>query len=129
MATAQVALAEEPETSPEEVHAKEASYRSLHDQDSAWHHLKLACDLWCAAYFAKKEPVSGSGQELVPTTEVVREAQAGHAPPNRMAAHAQNLAQEVGLFHWPLEFPEVFEVGGFDVMLGNPPLGCSSAGR
>ena len=92
MATAQVALAEEPETSPEEVHAKEASYRSLHDQDSAWHHLKLACDLWCAAYFAKKEPVSGSGQELVPTTEVVREAQAGHAPPNRMAAHAQNLA-------------------------------------
>ena len=24
-------------------------------------------------------------------------------------------------FHWPLEFPEVFETGGFDVVLGNPP--------
>ena len=24
-------------------------------------------------------------------------------------------------FHWPLEFPDVFECGGFDVVLGNPP--------
>lgn len=25
-------------------------------------------------------------------------------------------------FHWPLEFPEVFEAGGFDVIVGNPPF-------
>ena len=25
-------------------------------------------------------------------------------------------------FHWPLEFPEVFEQGGFDVIVGNPPF-------
>jgi hypothetical protein len=25
-------------------------------------------------------------------------------------------------FHWPLEFPEVFERGGFDGMVGNPPF-------
>ena len=24
-------------------------------------------------------------------------------------------------FHWPLEYPEVFEAGGFDAILGNPP--------
>ena len=24
-------------------------------------------------------------------------------------------------FHWPLQFPDVFENGGFDVVLGNPP--------
>jgi hypothetical protein len=24
-------------------------------------------------------------------------------------------------FHWPLEFPEVFEQGGFDAIVGNPP--------
>jgi hypothetical protein len=24
-------------------------------------------------------------------------------------------------FHWPLEFPDVFARGGFDVVLGNPP--------
>jgi hypothetical protein len=25
-------------------------------------------------------------------------------------------------FHWPLEFPEVFEEGGFDAFVGNPPF-------
>jgi hypothetical protein len=25
-------------------------------------------------------------------------------------------------FHWPLEFPEVFEHGGFDAIIGNPPF-------
>ncbi len=25
-------------------------------------------------------------------------------------------------FHWPLEFPEVFEDGGFDAVIGNPPF-------
>jgi hypothetical protein len=25
-------------------------------------------------------------------------------------------------FHWPLEFPEVFENGGFDAFVGNPPF-------
>jgi len=25
-------------------------------------------------------------------------------------------------FHWPLEFPEVFEMGGFDAFVGNPPF-------
>lgn len=26
------------------------------------------------------------------------------------------------VFHWPFEFPEVFERGGFDAMVGNPPF-------
>ena len=25
-------------------------------------------------------------------------------------------------FHWPIEFPEVFSSGGFDVIIGNPPF-------
>ncbi|MFG3577805.1 Eco57I restriction-modification methylase domain-containing protein [Micromonospora chersina] len=37
------------------------------------------------------------------------------------------LDQPVGAFdrdplHWPLEFPEVFEQGGFDAIIGNPPF-------
>ncbi|MFM6151801.1 MAG: Eco57I restriction-modification methylase domain-containing protein, partial [Sphaerospermopsis kisseleviana] len=34
---------------------------------------------------------------------------------------ANKLAQEKYFFHWPLEFPEVFEDGGFSCVLGNPP--------
>jgi len=31
------------------------------------------------------------------------------------------MAVENKFFHWVLEFPDVYEQGGFDVMLGNPP--------
>ncbi len=34
---------------------------------------------------------------------------------------AQQIAQELRFFHWELEFPEVFILGGFDVVVGNPP--------
>ena len=34
---------------------------------------------------------------------------------------AIGLSTELKFFHWTLEFPEVFENGGFDVVLGNPP--------
>ena len=34
---------------------------------------------------------------------------------------ANKLAKEKYFFHWPLEFPEVFEDGGFSCVLGNPP--------
>ncbi|MFQ3582617.1 MAG: hypothetical protein SNJ49_12015, partial [Chloracidobacterium sp.] len=30
-------------------------------------------------------------------------------------------AEQLGFFHWPLAFPEVFAQGGFDVVLSNPP--------
>lgn len=31
------------------------------------------------------------------------------------------MAGETRAFHWPLEFPEAFATGGFDVVVGNPP--------
>jgi hypothetical protein len=34
---------------------------------------------------------------------------------------ANKLAKEKRFFHWVLEFPEVFENGGFSCVLGNPP--------
>ncbi|MBR0804124.1 hypothetical protein JQ636_11290 [Bradyrhizobium japonicum] len=38
----------------------------------------------------------------------------------------QNYAREqsrgMSTFHWPLEFPEVFDRGGFDAFMGNPPF-------
>ncbi|MEQ8416561.1 MAG: DUF433 domain-containing protein [Imperialibacter sp.] len=38
-----------------------------------------------------------------------------------MEAIANSCALEYGFFHWPLEFPDVFEKGGFDLLLANPP--------
>jgi hypothetical protein len=39
----------------------------------------------------------------------------------RAIAIANVLGLENKYFHWPLEFPDVFDQGGFDVMMGNPP--------
>lgn len=36
-------------------------------------------------------------------------------------AIANSRALEYDFFHWPLEFPDVFEKGGFDLLLANPP--------
>ena len=38
-----------------------------------------------------------------------------------MNGEANASSQVHPFFHWPLEFPDVFERGGFDVVLGNPP--------
>ncbi|MBC8383858.1 MAG: N-6 DNA methylase, partial [Candidatus Cloacimonetes bacterium] len=38
-----------------------------------------------------------------------------------IASEVKELAGNYKFFHWYLEFPQVFEKGGFDCMLGNPP--------
>ncbi|RCS26469.1 restriction endonuclease subunit M [Polaribacter sp. WD7] len=32
-------------------------------------------------------------------------------------------------FHWETQFPQVFEKGGFDVVIGNPPYGAELSGK
>ena len=57
----------------------------------------------------------------VPTTNDVRDALASSTRPARLSGAATAAAQAQRFFHWALEFPDVFERGGFDVVLGNPP--------
>ncbi|MGL4502068.1 MAG: Eco57I restriction-modification methylase domain-containing protein, partial [Planktothrix sp.] len=39
----------------------------------------------------------------------------------RVVEAANQLAADCRFFHWALEFPEVFDKGGFSCVLGNPP--------
>jgi len=57
----------------------------------------------------------------VPTSEALRRYLEGKPIDPRIIAHAEALAEKHTFFHWPLEFPEVFARGGFDVVLSNPP--------
>lgn len=82
------------------------------------HHEEKACHIWTAAFFKTytdiEDPTNPSSEKL---------AQYFLAPTQygRLVGDATNLAVKHKFFHWPLEFPDVFEQGGFDVMLGNPP--------
>jgi hypothetical protein len=108
-----------PEATLEQVQAKRAAFRAW--QKSPEHErLKLACDLWCAAFFLPKRAETA---RLMPTSRHLAEALSGERArlPPQMLARVAELAEEEGFFHWPLEFPDVFANGGFDVVLGNPP--------
>jgi hypothetical protein len=104
-----------PDNSPEEVSRKQQLY-SRYCQDPQHQKLVEACNLWTAAFF---QPLTSDFSRAI-TTQAVIDRLGDKVHPQALAT-AQALASEQRFFHWPLEFPEVFEQGGFDVILGNPP--------
>ena len=116
------ALAEQEERTPDDVRAKEALYDELRHQGGRWWTYKVACDLWTAAFFVPLGPNRNGGPNLVPTTDTVRSFLARpNAAHGQVVGEAVALAQRLRFFHWPLEFPDAFAAGGFDVVLGNRP--------
>lgn len=111
-------------TAAERNRAKERMLRALtQPPDSSFARIKELCDLWMSVWFwpfdAPADP---------PTTDELRAIQAAIWSNDGLAAGlqaqreiARAAAQDVRFFHWELEFPEVFESGGFHAIVGNPP--------
>ena len=87
-------------------------------QDSGWWRDFSACNLWTAAFFM---PLTEQNLQLLPTTAALTQLLRGDLSTQKVVDAANKVAQEKRFFHWCLEFPEVFEAGGFDCVLGNPP--------
>ncbi|MEI6174184.1 MAG: hypothetical protein WCR01_10555 [Bacteroidota bacterium] len=81
-------------------------------------HEEAACNIWTSAFFhtyiAIDDPTNPGSEKL---------SQFFLAPTQwgKLVGKVTALASQYHFFHWPLEFPDVFKQGGFDVMLGNPP--------
>jgi hypothetical protein len=101
--------------SPEAIRRKKQEYQRRR-ADPQWQKKKKACDLWTAAFFQPLRP-----DQPAITTAALREQLAGRPPNPRVLALAEAISSAQRFFHWPLEFPEVFADGGFDVILSNPP--------
>jgi len=113
-----------PEETAEDVRSKKSSDQALRDDPQWWSKVE-ACNLWTAAFFM---PLTEAGLAVLPTSAAlgryVREQQTGTSAKNSMTAivdAANQLSTQNRFFHWPLEFLQVFEKGGFDCVLGNPP--------
>ncbi len=106
-----------PGNTIDEVKAKADAYHQLHGQ-ADWQKAAAASDLWTYAFFA---PLTAGNQRHVPTSATVRRMSNHGDVPGDTVGRARAVAGDVGFFHWPLEFPEVFQMGGFDTVLGNPP--------
>lgn len=124
------ALRAMPEDTVAQIEAKAARLRALTTQGAGGWVLHRACDLYVAAFLLPKRkggPHAGidglprRGAETVPTSGALWEYLRGVTPFGPMFAAATDVALTAHAFHWPLEFPDVMQRGGFDVVLGNPP--------
>ncbi len=126
---ARFALESVPNDTLEQVRSKEQALAALTARDTALARWKRVADLWCAAWFAPEREVPRAAFASLSDMLVG----AGGLLPVRTAdaylAAAARVAASRRLFHWELEFPEVFfdaegvrrPGAGFDAIVGNPP--------
>jgi len=110
-----------PEDSAAEVQAKAAAYQQVNQSENYLRQRQIA-DLWTAAFFWQIEEPQGTAHEIAaPTHGQLRRLREGRPVQTGLMEKVAQLAQSEGFFHWPLEFAEVADQGGFDCVLGNPP--------
>ena len=129
---------EMPEDTLEEIEAKKAAYAKFREEGSL-NHFCLAADVFTAAFLLPKTSVDvqvgnlGNGAPLtekrpdptIPTTAelygILTAGAAGSYPSSELLARCAAVCRKSRVLHWPLAFPTVFEKGGFDCILTNPP--------
>ncbi len=108
---------------------KEKAFQA-HVASDAYRRAKLLADAWCAAFILRKaKDVPGI------THDTLRHlAEIPDAIPESVQTEVTRLADVYKVFHWHIEFPEVFSaslsnhgsgpvqgVAGFELVIGNPP--------
>jgi len=108
-----------PETTNEEIERKAKAYKKF-IAGKGFTFLKAMADTQIAQFFIPKVP---ENKDLLMTDGDFRQILSGYKGwQDRKVAKATAVAHENRFFHWFLEFPEVFQQGGFDCILGNPPF-------
>jgi hypothetical protein len=107
-----------PETTPDEIERKAKAYKKFID-GKGFTFLKAMADTQCAQFFI---PKTEANKDYLMTDADFRLILSGYKGwQDRKVAKATAVALEQRFFHWFIEFPEVFNEGGFDTVLGNPP--------
>ncbi|HEV3485804.1 MAG TPA: N-6 DNA methylase, partial [Vicinamibacterales bacterium] len=124
--TVRVAIAEEPGDSIEQVRSKEHALATLRVDGELVRWIAVA-DLWCAVWF---DDVRGAALQkafgALADRLLRRDMSLAAHVAEPLLERARDIAAREQFFHWPLEFPEVFEAppdgtAGFDAVIGNPP--------
>lgn len=84
-----------------------------------WWNDWTAANIWTSAFFY---PLTDENDPAIPTHDkLMGFLQNPNTAHGQLVGKANSSAVKFRFFHWPLEFPEVFEKDGFDVLIGNPP--------
>ena len=105
------------ENTPEEIAKKEKAYHDL-IQGKKWFRLKQIADVQVAQFFISK--TQENKEKLTTHSQYTGYLKTNAQIIDRGASMA--ISQENNFFHWFLEFPQVFQKGGFNCILGNPPF-------
>ncbi len=110
-----------PEDTVEQIGAKAKRFKELR-KGQTFVRAKAAADLYVAAFLLPKVggAPAGASARTVPTTEELWMA-LNQGKMRQAMLEAPKAARNARALHWPLEFPDVMQRGGFDVVLGNPP--------
>lgn len=110
-----------PEDTVEQIDAKAKRFKELR-KGQTYIRAKAAADLYIAAFLLPKTSgaPSGASARTVPTTEEIWMA-LNQGKIRQAMMDAPKAARRARAFHWPLEFPDIMQRGGFDVVVGNPP--------
>jgi len=110
-----------PEDTVEQIGAKAKRFKELR-KGQAFVRATAAANLYVAAFLLPKVggAPAGASARTVPTTEELWMA-LNQGKIRQAMTDAPKAARRARAFHWPLEFPDVMQRGGFDVVLGNPP--------
>jgi hypothetical protein len=106
-----------PEETPADVRRKSQLFEQGR-QSTEWWHDWTAANLWTAAFFLK---LVKHDDPLVPTHDLFLDYLVKGTDRPQMTGNANALGTQLRFFHWRFEFPDVFDRGGFHVVLGNPP--------
>ena len=100
---------------------QEKGYRAFKSQKTpGWWKDKVACDLFTYAFF-QRYPEGLKETDVVDTELLLKQLNSAGSSNAALEAKALELSERERFFHWPLEFPDVWKRGGFDVVLANPP--------
>jgi len=107
-----------PEHTPQQIEAKRKKYKEIISGENYWN-LKLLADIMTAQFFI---PKTAENQRKIITDAQYRSYLRGEQMIGEAVGQAEAETAKNRFFHWFLEFPEVFNEGGFDCILGNPPF-------
>ena len=106
-----------PEETFADIERKSAAWDTVRTDDTRMRE-ELRANLFVGAYFAPKTKETVNS---VPHTEDLNRLNAGMAQRPQVEEKTKELARRHRCFHWHLDFAEIMQDGGFDVVLGNPP--------
>ncbi len=119
-----------PDETLQQVRAKEQALASLQHPGSALSRWKRIADVWCASWLSERErDVPAAAFHALVDNLLGQDGPLPAHVAGEYLARAAETSSARKLFHWELEFPEVFfdahgarlARAGFDAVLGNPP--------